>query len=137
MDKSKAGVYERRSLSDYSDWEVCELLEKIMRLSNEELELPEDKIALAEKESNDLEKIESEKRRFEAIRWYTARPLYREPKTLWQRIIALLRSEASCFKQLFKEKDWCEKHQMHYQEHGFEGLKHCPECRREWYKKIR
>lgn len=33
--------------------------------------------------------------------------------------------------QFFKEKDWREKHQMQYQEHGFEGLKHCPECRRE------
>lgn len=39
--------------------------------------------------------------------------------------------------QFFKEKDWCDTHKMPYQEHGFEGMRHCPECRREWYNSSR
>ena len=73
-----------------------------MRLSNEEI--LQEKIDLAEQESNDLWKIRWEKLKYN-------------------------------LSQFFKEKDWCEKHKMQYQEHGFEGFKHCPECRREFHSR--
>ena len=94
-----------------------------MRLSNEEL--IQEKIDLVEKESNDLDKIDSEKRQFEAIRSYTARPLYREPKTFWQRIQG-------------RYREWrdniCPIHKIKRTEHGFSGQVDCPECRREYYE---
>ena len=97
-----------------------------MRLSNEEI--LQEKIDLAEEESNDLEKIEQEKRRFNALQDWSKKPRYQMPETILERAKRWLSS-------LFEEKDWCSKHEMYYKEHGFEGFKHCPECRREWYSR--
>ena len=49
-----------------------------MRLCNEEL--IQEKIDLSEKESNDLEKIESEKRQFNALRDWSKKPRYQMPE---------------------------------------------------------
>lgn len=90
----------------------------------------QEKIDLSEKESNDIEKIEQEKRQFNALQDWSKKPRYQMPETILERA-------KKWISHFFKEKDWCENHKMQYQENGFEGLKHCPECRREWYKKIR
>lgn len=79
------------------------------------------KIALAEKESNDLEKIEQEKRQLDALRAYTARPLYKEPETLLEKIKRWWNGEPR----------WCKKHECYETEHGFEGKMYCTECRKE------
>lgn len=97
-----------------------------MRLSTEEL--IQEKIDIAEKESNDLDKIESEKRQFEAIRWYAARPLYRKPKTFWQRIHRRYR---------YWRDNVCPVHNIKREEHGFQGQFDCPKCRRDYYESLR
>ena len=102
-------------------------IEEILRQIKESMTIQE-KIDQAEQESNDPKKIEQEKRKFDALQDWSKKPRYQMPEN------TLERSKRWLFR-LFKEEDWCEKHKMQYREHGFEGLKHCPECRREWYKK--
>lgn len=49
-----------------------------MRLCDEEI--LEEKIALAEQESNDLEKIDKEKRQFNALKDWSKKPRYQMPE---------------------------------------------------------
>jgi hypothetical protein len=60
-----------------------------MRLSDEEL--LQEKIDLSEKESNDLEKIEQEKRQFNALKDWSKKPRYQMPETILERAKRWLR----------------------------------------------
>ena len=48
-------------------------------------DLLEEKIELAEKESNDMKKIEQEKRQFDALQDWSKKPRYQMPETLLKR----------------------------------------------------
>jgi len=84
-----------------------------------------EKIKLAERESNDLSKIESEKKQLDSLTLWTAKPRYREPETLWQRIQRSYR---------YWRDNICPIHEIKKTEHGFNGQVDCPECRREYYE---
>ena len=99
-----------------------------MRLSNEELQ---EKIDLTDKESNDLEKIEQEKRQFNALQDWSKKPRYQMPETILERAKRWLQD-------VFSDKpSICKIHGVEYREHGFEGFWDCPECRIERYEVIK
>ena len=54
-----------------------------MRLSNEEI--LQEKVDLAEEESNDLDRIEAEKRQFNALQDWSKKPRYQMPETILER----------------------------------------------------
>lgn len=60
-----------------------------MRMTNECL--LQEKITLAEEESNDISKIESEKRRLDALYKWASRPYYQEPESIIERAKRWLR----------------------------------------------
>ena len=80
-----------------------------MRLTDEDL--LQEKISLAEEESNDLDRIESEKRQFDALQDWSKKPRYQMPETILERAKRWLSS-------LFEEKDWCSKHEMYHERKG-------------------